>query len=150
MLKLSEANITDQVRGFLEHRGWRAIRLNRSLVQMPFGGAVQFGECGMPDFQFVRYVGTGRAPCLSLTLWVEFKATGIKARCRCATKKPRQRCTACDQAKWRAAERARGGVVWVVDSLGWVEMEYERVFGWLHSGDAGRGQLMLELAGVGG
>lgn len=141
--KLAERDIVAQVRGYLESRGWRAIRHGRGIVQGFGGQVVQFGEPGMADYQFVYY--RPERPALSFTLWVEFKRTGAKARCICRTKKPRQRCTACDQATWRERERARGALVWVADSLEMVMGEYERVFGWLHRGDAARGQLELGL-----
>lgn len=146
MLKLNEADVTEQVKGFLEHHGWRSVRNQRTV--MP--GQFSTGEPGMADFQFVRYIGTEHARSLALVVWIELKAHGAKARCRCATKKPRQRCTACDQRNWRNRERARGGVVWTqVDSIQWVMREYEREFGWLHSGEAARGQMELLLQGVG-
>jgi hypothetical protein len=144
MLKLNEADVTAQIRGYLEHRGWRPIRFQRTV--MP--GQFSTGEPGMPDFCFVRYIGTGELPAATLMLWCEFKQKGARAKCRCATKKPRQRCTLCDQKAWRDRERSRGAVVWTqVDSIDWVMREYERCFGWLHQ-EHGRGQLELLLQGA--
>lgn len=144
-MKLKESDVTQQVKDFLEYRGWRAIRLNRGLMQGAFGGVVQFGEPGMADFLFIRYMQGNLEAGPALTLWVEFKAPGRRAQCRCQSKRPRQRCTACDQAKWREQERRRGALVWLVDDLDQFGAEYRRVFGWLHSGDAARGQSELQL-----
>lgn len=144
--KLNEADVTSQVKSFLQAHGWRAIRMNRGLMQNAFGGVIQFGEAGMADFLFVRYAPEAM-PAAGLMLWVEMKATGVKAKCRCTTKRAMQRCSACDQKVWRERERLAGAQVWLVDSLDWFMEEYERVFGWLHHGDAARGQLDL-LAGV--
>jgi hypothetical protein len=147
--KLTESDVTAQVVSFFQHHSWHAIRMNRGLVSMPYGGVVQFGEPGMPDYQFVRYYPTARHPASALVVWCELKATGKKAQCRCRTKKARQRCTSCDQRAWRERERQAGAAVWVVDSIDWVMEEYDRVFGFLHSGESARGQMDL-LAGVRG
>ncbi|MES2393503.1 MAG: hypothetical protein V4555_17840 [Acidobacteriota bacterium] len=143
--KLSEADVTGQVRGFLEARGWRPLRMQRTVVPGQFSTC----EPGTADFEFIYYLRNSKVPALSLTIWIELKKPGARAKCRCATKAPRQRCTACDQKAWRDRERSRGAVVWTqVDNIDYVIREYERVFGWLHSGEAAVGQLDL-LAGVG-
>lgn len=147
MIKLSEADVTAQIRAFLEHRGWRPIRYQRTVVQMAGGGAFSTAEPGQADFQFVRYLPSS-VPGGSIILWVEMKKKGMFAKCRCATKKPRQRCTACDQATWRDRERRRGALVWMVDDLAWFMSAYETTFGFLHSGASAIGQMDL-LAGVG-
>lgn len=140
--KLSEADVTSQIRGFMESRGWRALRFQRTV--MP--GQFSTHEPGTPDLQMIKYVPSAGIGC-ALVLWLEMKKRGARAVCRCRTKKPRQRCSSCDQANWRERERRRGAQVWVVDDLGWFISEYERVFGWLHTGDGAWGQLDL-LAGV--
>ena len=142
--KLSESDIVAQVKGFMQHREWRAVRMQRTIVP----GQFQTGEPGIPDFQFVRYVGNQSVSAGALVLWVEFKARGVRAKCRCLQiHGTRKRCTACDQRKWRERERALGATVWLVDSLDWFMAEYERCFGWLHQGESARGQ--LELLGLG-
>lgn len=138
--RLDESQITKQVKDFMLAHGWRSVRMQRTVVP----GQFQSGEPGMPDMLFIRYLENA----VSLTLWVEFKTPQDRRKCRCAqilgTKK---RCTVCDQAKWRDRERRAGGAVWLVDDLGRFIDAYDRQYGWLHSGDSGRGQLDL-LAGA--
>jgi hypothetical protein len=144
---LKEADVVAQVKGFLEAHSWRAVRMNRGTMQ-GYSGMVQFGENGMADYQFIRYVGTRDVPSLTLVLWIEFKRPKAKTSCRCATKTAKQRCTFHDQLAWRERERRRGGVVWTgVDDIDWFIEQYQIHYGWLHSGPAARGQLDL-LAGL--
>ena len=142
MLKLNEADVVAQVRGYLEHRGWRPIRYQRTVVQMAGGGAFSTAEPGQADLQFIRYLEHSAIPGASIVLWIEMKKKGAFAKCRCATKKPRQRCTACDQATWRERERRRGALVWMVDDIVWFMDEYNRNFGFLHSGDRAVGRYL--------
>jgi hypothetical protein len=141
---LLESDITKQVKDFMLARGWRAIRNQRTVVPGQFSSC----EPGTPDFTFLRYVGTRDYPSLALVLWVELKrkdARGktVTAKCRCATKTAKQRCTFHDQLNWRERER-RGGVVWTsVDDIEWFIEQYQIHYGWLHSGPAARGQLDL-------
>jgi hypothetical protein len=143
---LSEADVTGQVRSFLEAHGWRAVRIQRTVVP----GQFQSGEPGQADFQFVYYLRSKVCPALSLTLWIELKKKGAKPRCRCLDiRGTKKRCTACDQKNWRDRERARGAVVWSgVNDIQWFVDEYQVRFGWLHEAGTGRGQLDL-LAGIG-
>ena len=117
MIRLSEKDVTAQVKGFMEARGWRRVRMSRGVSTFGNRGTVTFGEPGMADWLFIRYWIAG-------VIWIEIKAPGKTAKCRCATKKPLQRCTACDQAAWKAAEIARGAVVWTIDSLEALERAY--------------------------
>lgn len=134
--KLSESDITGQIKDFLSHRGWRAIRHQRTVVP----GAFQAGEPGMPDFLFLRYLERG----YGLVLWVELKRPSDRRKCRCLQNAgTRKRCTVCDQANWRKREEGRGAKVWRVDDLEWFAEEYQREYGWLHRGATGRGQLEL-------
>jgi len=111
MEKHSEAEVTKQVTDYMEARGWRLIRMNRGFFQRPDGSALSFGEPGMPDYLALHY-----RPAANV--WIEMKRpAGAKPRCICLSKKPRQRCTACDQARWQLEERARGGTVWIIDGL---------------------------------
>lgn len=124
-----EQIVTRQCRDYLLHRGWRAIRFQRTVVS----GQFQSGEPGMPDYLFVRYAHQDRPRprVFSLLLWIEFKGP----RGRLGPK----------QEEWIARERLRGALVWVVDDFEWMVEQYEATFGWLHSGDAARGQLEMRL-----
>jgi hypothetical protein len=136
---LVEADITNQIRDFMEHHGWRPVRMQRTIVPGQFSTC----EPGTADFLFLYYLKNG-----ALALWVELKKPKARMQCRCIQNRgTRKRCTACDQKAWQMRERARGGVVWSgVDDIEWFIEQYERAFGWLHSGDRARGQLDL-LAG---
>ena len=135
---LSEVHVSAQVSSFLRHRAWRQIRFQRTVVP----GIFSTHEPGIPDMQFIRYLDCA-IPGAAFVLWIEFKAAGVRARCRCATKAPRQRCTACDQARWKRDEIARGALVWTVDSLESFAEDYERTFGFLHHGPVSIGQSFL-------
>lgn len=138
---LAEADVTDQVKTYLQHKGWRPVRHQRTVVP----GSFQAGEPGQADFEFIYYLRNARIPTLTLLLWVEFKKPKARPRCKCIENSgTRKRCTFCDQRKWREREKARGGVVWAgVDDFEWFEATYEATFGWLHKGEAARGQLEL-------
>ena len=138
-LNLSESDITAQVKGFLEARNWRAIRMQRAVVP----GAFQSGEPGIPDFLFVRYLDNG----VALALWLEFKSPRDRRKCRCLEiRGTRKRCTVCDQHNWQQREKARGARVWRVDDLDRFSAQYEQAYGWLHKGDSARGQMELATA----
>ena len=136
-VKVLEKDIARQVCDFLRARGWRPIRTN--VVAGPGYG---IGEPGMPDYLMLHYQPNGRA----LVLWIEFKGPNDKRRCTC---QPGKQCKPCRQKAWHVRERQRGASVAVVDDLQWFIDEYEKAYGWLHTGDTGRGQLNL-LAGVQG
>jgi hypothetical protein len=120
-LKLSEADIQKAIVDLLVLDGWRAIRTDPVSDKSRGKG---FGEVGMPDYLFVRYCPKAHdihrdgvdpqnpraigywhrvIPCQSETLWIEFKAPG---------KEPTPA-----QSRWHAAERARGALVLVFDSI---------------------------------
>ena len=126
-LKLEEQRITKAVRAFLVNRGWRAIRFQRFVAP----GSFQTGEPGIPDYLFVRYFRSPHGAALAM--WIEMKA-------------PMGRFQP-GQQEWHQRETQLGASVWVVDDVGWFAEEYERIFGWLHSGPAASGQLDL-LAGL--
>src|SRR5262249_15414943 len=133
---LNEAQVTSQVKGFLESHGWRAVRNQRTVV----AGAFQSGEPGMPDFLFLRYLENG----VCLALWIELKAKSDRRACRCSQiVGTRRRCTVCDQKAWRERERARGAKVWRVDDIEVFIRDYDEFYGWLHAGSSARGQLDL-------
>lgn len=142
--ELSESHVMQQVRDFMEHRGWRPVRMQRSIVPGQFSTC----EPGTADFLFIYYLP--RRVCGgSLSLWVELKRPKARMQCRCLQNRgTRKRCTLCDQRMWRERERARGALVWTdVSDIEKFIGEYERTFGFLHTGDCSRGQLDL-LAGV--
>ena len=102
----SEADIERTCTQLLELDGWRALRTD-PVSRCEWGKG--FGEPGMPDHLYLRYLsgspvthagprGEAAAPG-DQVLWVEFKQRGGKVL-------PRQKA-------WHEAERARGAVVWV-------------------------------------
>lgn len=111
--RLTEAHIQRTVKEFLEADGWRAIRTEHALERTKEGKIRRkVGEVGMPDFMFVRYellsrqLGNWPRACYEAACevaWVEFKRPG---------KKPTPA-----QLAWHEAERARGALVIVVDSI---------------------------------
>ena len=111
-----EAELTKQVVDFLEAHGWRAIRMSRGVATFGDRGTVTFGEPGMPDWLFLKYVEVGLRPH-ALAVWVEFKRHGAVETCVCLTKKPRSRCTKCDQITWKSREQFRGAQVHRIESL---------------------------------
>jgi hypothetical protein len=127
--KLLEKQVTEQVRDYLKYRGWRAIRMQRTVVP----GAFQSGEPGMPDYLFLRYLPVCNQATAALALWIEFKAPGGRLRE--------------GQLEWHYREGLRGGIVWIVNNFDRFADLYEKHFAWLHSGDSAIGQMDL-LAGV--
>jgi hypothetical protein len=113
--KTPEAQLTEQVVDFMKMKGWRALRMSRGVATFGDRGTVTFGEPGMPDWLFLRYGREGLS--MRSILWMEMKQSKSRESCRCATKKTRQRCTACDQRKWRMTETARGASVIRIESL---------------------------------
>jgi hypothetical protein len=142
--KLLEKQITEQVRDFLAYRGWRPIRMQRTVVP----GAFQSGEPGMPDYLFLMYLPSRKSSltALSLALWIEFKSPTDKRKCRCRMASAKL-CGICQQAIWRDRERRCGGTIWIINDFDWFLELYEKQFAWLHSGDSAIGQMDL-LAGV--
>lgn len=143
--RLSEADVVQQVKDYLSFRGWRPIRMGRGMIQNAYGQVSSFGQPGMPDWLFLRYIEDAAVPGACVALWVETKANGAKAKCRCATKKKMQRCTKCDQRAFRERERRLGAQVWTIDSIESFMAAYEATFAYLHRGDTAIGQTELEL-----
>ena len=108
-LPLLERDVTRQVKDFLAWRGWRAVRMQRTVIP----GAFQAGEPGMADYLFIRYLGG--EPGAARVLWVEFKRKSGKLM-------PQQK-------QWAIEERARGAQVWTVSDLEQFQADYRRVFG---------------------
>ena len=141
--ELAECDVTQQVRDFMAARGWRPIRMQRTIVPGQFSTC----EPGTADFLFVYYLKSNQGS--TLALWVELKNPKARMYCRCLQNRgTKKRCTMCDQKTWRDRERARGAVVWTgVSNIDEYIAQYDRTFGFLHSGESARGQLDL-LAGV--
>ena len=106
---LKERDIVKQCKMFLEFHGWRAIRMQRTVVS----GQFQCGEPGIPDFLFLRY------PCpnsnVSNVMWIEFKSKAGKLSDK--------------QAEWHFKERIRGATIWVVDDFDVFRQQYEENYG---------------------
>jgi hypothetical protein len=138
---LTESDVTGQLKAFMEAKGWRPIRMQRTIVPGQFSTC----EPGTADFLFLYYAAKGAA----LALWIELKKPKARMTCKCLQNRgTRKRCTMCDQINWRTKERARGAVVWAgVDDIAVFIEAYEKSYGWLHAGAAARGQLDL-LAGI--
>jgi hypothetical protein len=113
-LKLLEQDVARQVRDYLAFRGWRPLRMQRTVLP----GSFQTGEPGQADYLFLRYL-TDAKPGSTLALWVEFKSPAGRLRK--------------GQPEWHTRERLRGGLVWVVDSFEDFEESYRREFSWLHA-----------------
>lgn len=111
-LTITEAHVQQTVREFLELDGWRAIRTDPVSDRTRGKG---FGEVGMPDCLFLRYLHYCQGPgcsgvnCIpshevkAQVMWIEFKRPGQKP-------KPHQ-------TRWIEAERARNALVLVVDDI---------------------------------
>lgn len=137
-----EADVSSQVKDFLQAKQWRVVRHQRTVVPRQF----QSGEPGIPDLQAIYYLGAVRHG-LTVTLWCEVKGPRDKRKCNCVWRlkaNKRGKCGVCLQADWQARERSRGAQVWVVDELSNFITRYDAMFGWLHSGVV-PGQIELGL-----
>jgi hypothetical protein len=123
--KLLEAEVTKQIRSFMEFRGWRAIRMQRTVIP----GAFQTGEPGIPDFLFIRYLPTEFSG-LSVACWVEMKRAKYGK-------------LSDDQHRWRGRELRLGAVVLKADNLNDFAEQYEHLFGWLRTETWVRGQQQI-------
>ena len=110
--RLLEREVTGQIREFMKLKGWRPLRMQRTV--MP--GQFQTGEPGIPDFVFLRYLKPG----LAAVLWIEIKRPGGKLRPA--------------QLEWIPREQKRGAAVWVVEDFDNFHRKYYGEFGWLHDG----------------
>lgn len=100
--------ITDrQVVDFMEARGWRTFRQMSGMATNQAGASFRFGEQGIPDRMFLRYLPR----CgYSATVWVEMKRVGVKLSCHCH-RLAKGLCTACGQREWKQNEIRRGALV---------------------------------------
>lgn len=124
--KALERDVTQRVKDFLVARGWRPIRMQRTV--MP--GSFQTGEPGMSDYLFVQYLDDGACLCF----WVEFKQQGRALR-------P-------EQSTWIERERKRGAVCEVVDDFATFAAWYEVGYSWLHTADGPKPGQVDMFAGV--
>lgn len=112
--KLTEAHVQQAVVQFLELDGWRPIRTDPVSDRSRGKG---FGELGMPDYLFIRYMTAPSQKCVDLgltpwpiqlkvlseILWIEFKRKrGLRKD---------------HQVRWHQAEQARGALVLTVDDI---------------------------------
>jgi hypothetical protein len=110
-LRISEADVQKAVVQILELDGWRAIRTDPVSDKSRGKG---FGEVGMPDYLFIRYLNGSvleypgghmvlKRPAAEV-LWVEFKRKNGVPRAH--------------QVAWHTNENARGGMVRIADDAG--------------------------------
>ena len=106
--KLTEAEVTLQIKGYIEARGWYAIRLQSGTVRgVTRGTFITLGKKGLPDWVFVRkWAG------YPIHLFVEMKAPCKKL--------------APDQVDWFNDANYRG--LWAIwaDSLEMFIEKYEK------------------------
>mgnify|MGYP003659669333 CR=1 FL=1 len=105
--KLTEADVTSQIKGYLEARGWYAIRLQSGTVRgVTRGTFMRVGKPGLPDWVFVRKWG------------------GYPIHLFCEMKKPGKK-LAPDQVAWFKDAEYRG--LWTIwaDSLEMFVEKYE-------------------------
>ena len=94
-----EADVKAAITETLELDGWRCIKMET--VSDRERGRF-FGEPGMPDCLYIRYLSTPGMPLIHPTaevLWIEHKAPKGKHQQ--------------NQIDWRVLERKRGALVWV-------------------------------------
>lgn len=123
-----EGEVQTAIRKFLEARGWRIKRNQRT--SMP--GSFSAGEPGEPDLLALYYMpqNRGGSAGLALALWVEVKAPGRKLGPK--------------QIHWHAREKQRGGTVHMADGAESFAVWYRDRYAWLHGRD-GVGQIEMEL-----
>lgn len=127
-IRLREADVTRQVKDFLQFRGWRLIRNNVTTMQAADGAWVQFGEKGMPDYLALFYLPNGTCQ----HIWIELKhpKTGI---------------TRDKQREWQQREAQRGALVLQVRQFDEFACWYDRTLAWLHTEDWVRGQKAMSF-----
>lgn len=105
--KILEKHIQEGVTALLELDGWRPLRTDPVSDRYRGKG---FGEVGMPDHLYIRYIKRNQDhPPSSVPsgvaelMWIEFKAPS-------KTAKPHQ-------LEWHTSERRRGALVLVIDDF---------------------------------
>ena len=94
-MKLTEAQLERQCSDFLALDGWRGLRTDPCSDRRRAKG---FGEIGMADHLYIRYVAVSAAYVAAGcdVMWIEYKRPGQHAT-------PQQQ-------RWHLAERARGAL----------------------------------------
>lgn len=110
--KVQEREVTKAVSDYLKLRGWRPLRMQRTVLPGQFSTC----EPGTADVLYLRYDTTAlHSPGWGQMLWIEFKSkTGHLG--------PKQE-------EWIAKEKTRGAVVLVVDDFQAFVSYYEKAFG---------------------
>lgn len=117
--QLAEREVSRQVSDFLEWNGWRRIRNQSGVATNAGGSTFRFGEKGIPDLLFLRYVP--ERPGAALVLWVETKRAKGKL--------------SPDQVKWQDEERLRGALIVNVYDFQTFSEWYQSTLGWIHTAD---------------
>lgn len=150
-----EAEVLAGCKSYLELRGWRPVRNQVGMMAYGLNQRLPFGEKGMPDYTFIRYIQTDSGEPhplgLSYLIWVEFKRPAFKEVCSCGfnQKGKFKKCTFCCQREWKEAEKARGALVIRVSGVPAFVSWYENRFGFLHTGMKAIGQLELLVEVIG-
>jgi hypothetical protein len=118
-LQLAEREVSRQISDYLGWHGWRRIRNQSGVATNAGGGTFRFGEKGIPDLLFLRYIP--EHPGIALVLWVETKRAKGKL--------------APEQLKWQHDERLRGALVANAFSLETFSEWYQETLGWIHTAD---------------
>ena len=107
---VTERHVQQTVTELLEWDGWRSFRTEHAIERNADGGfRRKVGEPAMPDYLYIRYGLVGGINVVECpdacaeVLWVEYKKPGEEP-----TKA---------QLEWHEQERARGGLVVVIDSI---------------------------------
>jgi hypothetical protein len=110
--KILEKQVTSDVKKYLMLRGWRPLRMQRTVLPGQFSTC----EPGTPDILFLRYDTTAlHSPGWGQMLWIEFKSPAGHLGPK--------------QVEWIDKEKARGAIVLVVDDLDEFVAYYEKAFG---------------------
>lgn len=116
-LKLSEADVVQQVTDFASAHGWRVFATGYGEIRKGERVVATVGEEYMPDRLFIRY----KTGSYAEVLWIEFKRPKSAGDSGGKLSK--------GQRKWIAEERLIGATCWVIDSLVEFCDLYRREFG---------------------
>lgn len=143
---MTEADVVEDLTQFLcAEQGWRRLRNESGFIP----GAGSYGEKGIPDYQFIRYLAT---PGNAIVMWIEAKSPTHKPRCSCRARhkdergrtKPAHICRECGQKLWAEREAARGALVLKVSDVEEFKRWYKRTFDWLPAPVMGQQQKLFE------
>lgn len=125
-----EKHVSQQVRDFLEPRGWRRIRFQATVIP----GSFRTAEPGMSDTLFIKYLTDedDERAGLAAVIWIETKRFSRGKRSE-------------DQVKWHHREKKLGAITRFVNDIDDFMREYDRLFGWLHRPGMTPDQLRFEL-----